>query len=88
VIVPLLSRLAKIRSQHKLADQAREISVEQVGLGFADLRMVQPNTRSASLPNNCEGFEVSLVAGGSTQLHGVASDIVLPSLSDLPEFGG
>src|SRR6266404_4165355 len=27
------------------------------------------------------------VAGGSTQLHGVASDIVLPSLSDLPEFG-
>jgi carboxyl-terminal processing protease len=27
------------------------------------------------------------VAGGSTQLHGVASDIVLPTLSDLPEFG-
>ena len=27
------------------------------------------------------------VAGGSTQLHGVESDIVLPSLSDLPEFG-
>ncbi|MEP6937003.1 MAG: carboxy terminal-processing peptidase [Chthoniobacterales bacterium] len=27
------------------------------------------------------------VAGGSTQYHGVASDIVLPSLSDLPEFG-
>src|SRR5213596_2274325 len=27
------------------------------------------------------------VAGGSTQLHGVASDIILPSLSDLPEFG-
>ena len=27
------------------------------------------------------------VAGGSTQLHGVASDIVLPSLTDLPEFG-
>jgi carboxyl-terminal processing protease len=27
------------------------------------------------------------VAGGSTQLHGVASDILLPSLSDLPEFG-
>jgi len=27
------------------------------------------------------------IAGGSTQLHGVASDIVLPSLSDLPEFG-
>jgi carboxyl-terminal processing protease len=27
------------------------------------------------------------VAGGSTQLHGVASDVVLPSLSDLPEFG-
>src|SRR6266513_5850409 len=27
------------------------------------------------------------VAGCSTQLHGVASDIVLPSLSDLPEFG-
>src|SRR5712691_1035602 len=26
------------------------------------------------------------VAGGSTQLHGVASDIVLPTLSDLPEF--
>src|SRR5215216_4719251 len=27
------------------------------------------------------------IAGGSTQLHGVASDIVVPSLSDLPEFG-
>src|SRR5437762_12523096 len=26
------------------------------------------------------------VAGGSTQLHGVGSDIVLPSLTDLPEF--
>jgi carboxyl-terminal processing protease len=27
------------------------------------------------------------VAGGSTQLHGVASDLVLPTLTDLPEFG-
>lgn len=27
------------------------------------------------------------VAGGSTQLHGVVSDVVLPSLSDMPEFG-
>ena len=27
------------------------------------------------------------VAGGSTQLHGVTSDIVLPTLSDIPEFG-
>lgn len=27
------------------------------------------------------------VAGGSTQLNGVASDLVLPSLTDLPEFG-
>src|SRR6202048_5174676 len=27
------------------------------------------------------------VAGGSTQLHGVASDVVLPRLPDLPEFG-
>ncbi|CAN5723192.1 carboxy terminal-processing peptidase [soil metagenome] len=27
------------------------------------------------------------VAGGSTQLNGVGSDIVLPSLTDLPEFG-
>jgi carboxyl-terminal processing protease len=27
------------------------------------------------------------VAGGSTQLHGVESDIVLPSLTDQPEFG-
>src|SRR5919197_3352727 len=27
------------------------------------------------------------VAGGSTQLRGVASDVVLPSLTDLPEFG-
>src|SRR6266550_1314053 len=27
------------------------------------------------------------VAGGSTQRHGVASDVVLPSLTDLPEFG-
>ncbi|MEP7015543.1 MAG: carboxy terminal-processing peptidase [Verrucomicrobiota bacterium] len=28
------------------------------------------------------------VAGGSTQLHGVTSDIVLPSLTDLPEIVG
>ena len=35
-----------------------------------------------------EADEVSFVAGGSTQLHGLASDMVLPSLSDLPEFGG
>src|SRR2546430_8635256 len=28
------------------------------------------------------------VAGGSTQLHGVASDVVLPSLTDLPEVVG
>jgi carboxyl-terminal processing protease len=27
------------------------------------------------------------VAGGSTQLHGVTSDIVVPTLTDLPEFG-
>ena len=27
------------------------------------------------------------VAGGSTQLHGVTSDIVLPTLTDLPEYG-
>ncbi len=27
------------------------------------------------------------IAGGSTQLHGVTSDIVLPTLTDLPEFG-
>ena len=27
------------------------------------------------------------VAGGSTQLHGVASDLTLPSLTDVPEFG-
>jgi carboxyl-terminal processing protease len=27
------------------------------------------------------------IAGGSTQLRGVASDVVLPSLSDQPEFG-
>jgi len=27
------------------------------------------------------------VAGGSTQLHGVASDVVIPTLTDLPEFG-
>src|SRR5256714_2296806 len=28
------------------------------------------------------------VAGGSTQLHGLASDIVLPRLTDLPQFRG
>ena len=27
------------------------------------------------------------VAGGSTQLHGVISDVALPTLTDLPEFG-
>jgi carboxyl-terminal processing protease len=27
------------------------------------------------------------IAGGSTQLHGVTSDIVIPTLSDIPEFG-
>src|SRR5947207_12580952 len=39
--------------------------------------------------NNAGSDAVKLyrVAGGSTQLHGIASDVILPSLSDLPEFG-
>ena len=64
--------------------------------GKGTVQTILPISRFASLLGSHSDEDGALkltiqkfyrVAGGSTQLHGVASDIVLPSLSDLPEFG-
>jgi len=47
IAVPLkVAVIDVIRSQHKLVDQAPEISVEQVGLAFADLRRTKNGKRA------------------------------------------
>src|SRR5438128_1222521 len=64
--------------------------------GKGTVQTIPPIGRFASLLGSRSEEEGSLkltiqkfyrVAGGSTQLHGVASDIILPSLRDLPEYG-
>ena len=64
--------------------------------GKGTVQTILPIGRFASLLGNHSDEDGALkltiqkfyrVAGGSTQLHGVASDVILPSLSDLPEFG-
>jgi hypothetical protein len=52
--------LKLLRSRACAPEQARHISVEQPGIGYANLRAMEPNTPSASLPANCPDFEVSL----------------------------
>jgi len=69
---------------------------DKITFGKGTVQTILPIGRFASLLGNHSDEDGALkltiqkfyrIAGGSTQLHGVASDIVLPSLSDLPEFG-
>src|SRR5437667_2400177 len=80
-----------------LQDYGRAVIVgDKNTFGKGTVQTILPIGRFASLlgSHNDEDGALKLtiqkfyrVAGDSTQLHGVASDIVLPSLSDLPEFG-
>src|SRR6476646_3314121 len=80
-----------------LQDYGRAVIVgDKNTFGKGTVQTILPIGRFASLLGNHTDEDGALkltiqkfyrVAGGSTQLHGVASDIVLPSLSDLPEFG-
>src|SRR5436189_2518590 len=80
-----------------LQDYGRAVIVgDKNTFGKGTVQTILPIGRFASLlgSHSDDDGELKLtiqkfyrVAGGSTQLHGVASDIILPSLSDLPEFG-
>jgi carboxyl-terminal processing protease len=80
-----------------LQDYGRAVLVgDKNTFGKGTVQTILPIGRFASLLGNHSDDDGALkltiqkfyrVAGGSTQLHGVASDVVLPSLSDLPEFG-
>ena len=80
-----------------LQDYGRAVIVgDKNSFGKGTVQTILPIGRFASLLGSHSDDDGALkltiqkfyrVAGGSTQLHGVASDIVLPSLSDLPEYG-
>ena len=80
-----------------LQDYGRAVIVgDKNTFGKGTVQTILPISRFASLLGSHSDEDGALkltiqkfyrVAGGSTQLHGVTSDIVLPSLSDLPEFG-
>jgi carboxyl-terminal processing protease len=80
-----------------LQDYGRAVIVgDKNTFGKGTVQTILPIGRFASLLGNHSDDDGALkltiqkfyrVAGGSTQLHGVASDIVVPSLSDLPEYG-
>jgi carboxyl-terminal processing protease len=80
-----------------LQDYGRAVIVgDKTTFGKGTVQTILPIGRFASILGNHSDEDGALkltiqkfyrVAGGSTQLHGVASDIVLPSLSDLPEYG-
>src|SRR5438093_999441 len=80
-----------------LQDYGRAVLVgDKNTFGKGTVQTILPIGRFASLLGSHSDEDGALkltiqkfyrVAGGSTQLHGVTSDIVLPSLSDLPEFG-
>jgi carboxyl-terminal processing protease len=80
-----------------LQDYGRAVIVgDRNTFGKGTVQTILPIGRFASLLGSHSDEDGALkltiqkfyrVAGGSTQLHGVSSDIVLPSLSDLPEFG-
>src|ERR1700751_4177739 len=80
-----------------LQDYGRAVIVgDKNTFGKGTVQTILPIGRFASLLGNHSDDDGALkltiqkfyrVAGGSTQLHGVASDVVRPSLSDLPEFG-
>jgi carboxyl-terminal processing protease len=80
-----------------LQDYGRAVVVgDKNTFGKGTVQTILPIGRFASLLGSHSDEDGALkltiqkfyrVAGGSTQLHGVASDVILPSLSDLPEFG-
>jgi carboxyl-terminal processing protease len=80
-----------------LQDYGRAVIVgDKETFGKGTVQTILPIGRFASLLGSHSDEDGALkltiqkfyrVAGGSTQLHGVTSDIVLPTLSDLPEFG-
>ena len=80
-----------------LQDYGRAVIVgDKSTFGKGTVQTILPIGRFASLLGSHSDEDGALkltiqkfyrVAGGSTQLHGVAADIVLPSLSDLPEYG-
>src|SRR5215468_10342518 len=80
-----------------LQDYGRAVIVgDKNTFGKGTVQTILPIGRFTSLLGNHSDEDGALkltiqkfyrIAGGSTQLHGVTSDIVLPSLSDLPEFG-
>src|SRR5438093_1632852 len=80
-----------------LQDYGRAVLVgDKNTFGKGTVQTILPIGRFASLLGSHSDEDGALkltiqkfyrVAGGSTQLHGVASDIVLPTLTDLPEFG-
>src|SRR5205809_340439 len=79
-----------------LQDYGRAVVVgDKNTFGKGTVQTILPIGRFASLLGSRSDDDGALqltiqkfyrAAGGSTQLHGVASDIVLPSLTDLPEF--
>jgi carboxyl-terminal processing protease len=99
-MVVLISRQSASASEifaAALQDYGRAvIAGDKSTFGKGTVQTILPIGRFASLLGSASDEDGALkltiqkfyrVAGGSTQLHGVASDIVLPSLSDLPEFG-
>ena len=99
-LVVLTSRQSASASEifaDALQDYGRAVIVgDKSTFGKGTVQTILPIGRFASLLGSHSDEDGALkltiqkfyrVAGGSTQLHGVASDIVVPSLSDLPEFG-
>src|SRR3954449_7203540 len=99
-MVVLISRQSASASEifaAALQDYGRAVIVgDKNTFGKGTVQTILPIGRFASLLGSHTDEDGALkltiqkfyrVAGGSTQLHGVASDIVVPSLSDLPEFG-
>src|SRR6267142_734764 len=99
-MVVLISRQSASASEifaAALQDYGRAVIVgDKNTFGKGTVQTILPIGRFASLLGSQSDEDGALkltiqkfyrVAGGSTQLHGVASDVVLPSLSDLPEFG-
>src|SRR6266446_3531313 len=99
-LVVLISRQSASASEifaAALQDYGRAVIVgDKDTFGKGTVQTILPIGRFASLLGSHSDEDGALkltiqkfyrVAGGSTQLHGVASDIVVQSLSDLPEFG-
>src|ERR1043166_912957 len=99
-MVVLISRQSASASEifaAALQDYGRAVIVgDKNTFGKGTVQTILPIGRFASLLGSHSDDDGALkltiqkfyrVAGGSTQLHGVGSDIVVPSLSDLPEFG-